>query len=445
MKIYSSESLPKIYSEFEIPISVLMPAHNEEKTIADSVRAMFQLIYSQYEVVVINDGSTDNTLEVLIKEFSLVPFSEAYRVRLKTKPIKTIFRSTIYPNLRVIDKENGGKSDALNAGINCARYSLYCGVDADSLLQRDSLQKIVRPFLEDPEIVACGGTVRVANGCDVTAGYLAKTGVGIPKNFWALCQIVEYLRAFLFGRFGWAPLNALLIISGAFGLFHKETVIAVGGYRTDTIGEDMELIVRLHRKLRLGGKKYKITFVPDPICWTEVPEDLKTLKNQRIRWQRGLSESLMKNSELFFNDKGGTVSWLAFPFTTIFEWFGPLIEVSGYIFTIVTLALGLISLQAMLTFFFVSIGLGVLLSINALLLEEMSFHLYPRPKQLATLFLVSIAENFGYRQINSYWRLVGLFKWAFGKTIKWGEMKRTAKWIRPKEIIKSATVEQSSV
>ncbi|HZW23748.1 glycosyltransferase [Noviherbaspirillum sp.] len=422
------DDLPQAYSGLEPPISLLVPAFNEEATIAASVRSMLQLAYSELEIIVINDGSKDRTLDVLKEEFELVPFPEAYRVRLATRPVNGIFRSTRYPNLRVIDKVNGGKADSLNAGINASRYPLFCGVDADSILQRDSLQRVVKPFLNDATVVATGGTVRVANGCEVSGGFL--TRVGLPSNIWALFQVVEYLRAFLFGRLGWSAVNGMLIISGAFGLFRKEVVIEAGGYRPKTIGEDMELVVRMHRLLRSRRQPYRIEFVPDPVCWTEAPEDRKTLRNQRIRWQRGLSESLAANWGLVFNRNGGTPGWLAFPFMVLFEWLGPLVELGGYIFMAIAFFSGLISWQAFAVFLFVAIGLGILLSASGLLLEEMSFHIYPEPRHLAMLALVVVLENFGYRQINSWWRLVGLYRWATEGEASWGAMTRKGNWQR---------------
>jgi cellulose synthase/poly-beta-1,6-N-acetylglucosamine synthase-like glycosyltransferase len=420
------DSLPQIYSDFEPPISLIVPAYNEQATIAASIRSLLQLNYPEFEILVVNDGSKDQTLEVLKKEFSLVPFPEAFRVRLKTKAVQTVYQSTVYPELRVIDKQNGGKADALNAGINGSRYPLFCGLDADSVLQRNSLQSIVRPFLEEPKTVACGGVIRIANGCEVSGGFLVHAG--LPRNLLALFQIMEYLRAFLFGRLGWSPMNALMVISGAFGLFHKETVIKAGGYRTDTVGEDMELVVRLHKILRAEGAPYRITFIPDPVCWTEAPEDLRTLKNQRVRWQRGLSDSLWMNRELLFNRQGGTVGWLAFPFMVVFEWLSPLIEVAGYIYFVIACFFGLISFHFAFIFLCVAIGFGILLSATALLLEEMSFHTYPKIKHLLLLFVAVIAENFGYRQLVACWRLMGLIHWAGRGEAQWGVMTRKASW-----------------
>lgn len=421
-------SLPSVFMGLEPPVTVLAPAYNEEATIAASVRSLLQLNYPEFEVVVINDGSKDRTLQVLLQEFELTPFPEAYRVRLGTKPIRTIYLSPIHPNLRVIDKENGGKADSLNAGINTARYPLFCAVDADSVLQRDSLLRVVQPFLDDPRTICSGGCIRIANGCEVQAGFLVS--MGLPSNLLALFQISEYLRAFLFGRLGWSPLNALLIVSGAFGVFSKEGVIEVGGYLTNTIGEDMELVLRLHRHMRDKGAAYRIVYVPDPICWTEAPEDLKTLKNQRIRWQRGLAESLSKNRRLLFHPRGGTVGWLAFPFFVLFEFLGPAIEFAGYLFMAGGAVMGIVSLKALVAFLYLAVGLGLLLSVSALLMEELSFQIYPKLEQVLVLFLAVVIENLGYRQLNSWWRIVGLYRWITAKQghHAWGEMRRTASW-----------------
>ncbi|WP_341904799.1 glycosyltransferase [Polaromonas sp. YR568] len=424
------EALPQVFTGLEPGISLLVPAYNEEATITASVQSMFQLTYSDFEIIVINDGSKDGTLEVLKREFSLLPFPEAPREGLTTKPVRGIYRSLKYPNLRVIDKENGGKADSLNAGINAARHPLFCGVDADSILARNSLQLVAKPFLNHPDTVATGGTVRVANGCEVADGFLTK--VGLPTNLWALFQVVEYLRAFLFGRLGWSKLNAMLIISGAFGLFKTDVVIEAGGYRANTIGEDMELVVRIHRYLRQQGRPYRIEFVPEPVCWTEAPEDHKTLKNQRVRWQRGLSESLTSNWGLMFSRNGGTPGWLAFPFMIMFEWLGPLVELGGYLFMFYAYAFDLVSWQAFYVFLFMAIGLGILLSASGLLLEEISFHIYPSFRHLAMLSLIVVLENFGYRQLNSWWRLLGLYKWAAQRESTWGEMKRKGVGNQPK-------------
>ncbi|HET7669810.1 MAG TPA: glycosyltransferase [Burkholderiales bacterium] len=423
------DQLPRPHSGFEPPVSVIVPAYNEEATIAASVRSMLQLDYPELEVVVVNDGSRDGTLAALVREFELVPYPEAYWRRIEVKPVRGIYRSLRYRNLRVIDKENGGKADALNAGINAARFPLVCGVDADSILERASLRRVVAPFLSEPHLIASGGTVRIANGCEVRAGFLES--IGLPQRMLPLFQIVEYLRAFLFGRLGWAPLNAVLIISGAFGVFRKEAVVEAGGYRHDTVGEDMELVVRLHRLHRLSRRPYRIAFLPDPICWTEAPESLAVLRSQRRRWQRGLAESLSANAALLFHPRGGAPGWVAFPFMVVFEWFGPLVEVAGYAFMLAAFLAGAISPLAFWTFMLLTLALGMTLSASALLLEEISFHIYKRPRELFILAAAAIIENFGYRQLVTLWRLEGLWQWLRRTRGRWGDMTRTASWQKP--------------
>jgi len=416
----------RVYSHLQMPVSLVVPAYNEGATIATSIRALLQLRYQHFEVIVVNDGSKDNTLAVLQHEFALQPFPEAYRVQIRTQPVRGIYRSLKHPNLRVIDKENGGKADSINAGINAARYPLFYAGDADSVLEPHSLARVVRPFLEDPHMVACGGTVRIINGCTVRGGVIEE--VRLPRNPLALVQVVEYLRAFLGGRIGWSAVNGMLIVSGAFGVFHRETVVSVDGFRADAIGEDMELIVRLHRKLSEQRRRYRIAFIPDPVCWTEVPEDLGTLARQRRRWHRGLAESLWSNRGLCFARHSGTAGWLAFPYFVLFELLSPVVEIGGLVFMALAFALGIMSSTSFLAFLAAAFALGVMLSTTALLLEELSFHTYPKARHLSVLFAVAVLENFGYRQITSYWRLQALVGWLAGRSIEWGVMKRKADW-----------------
>jgi len=426
MREHSTEDLSPLHADFEPPVTIIVPAYNESATIASSVRALLQLEYPEYEIVIVNDGSTDDTLQVLIDAFSLKPFPEVYRKQIETKPVRKIYRSTRFSNIRVIDKHNGGKADSINTGINASYFPLFCCVDADSVLERDSLKRVVRPFIEQPETVASGGVVRVLNGCTVDNGFISK--VGLPTNILALFQVVEYLRAFMFGRLGWSPMNALLIISGAFGVFRKETVISVGGYLTHSIGEDMELVVRMHRALIKKKTPYKIQFVPDPVCWTEAPEKLSVLRRQRIRWQIGLAESLTMNMPLLFNRNGGIVSWVAFPFFLLFECFGPILEVAGFIIVSYAFYIGLVPNEFFVTFLLLAVGLGILVSVISLSLEEVSFRTSNNAFELFLLFLVAIVENLGYRQLNAIWRLSGIMQWLFQSERKWGEMTREAGW-----------------
>lgn len=431
------EDLIEIFSDFELPVSVLVPAYNEEQIIVSTVRSLLNLKYSSYEIIVINDGSSDTTIDKLIENFSLVEVPEAYARRLPTAKVRRVFISRQYPRLRVIDKENGGKADALNAGINASRFPLICSVDADSILQSDSLKRVVKPFAVEPNAIGNGGTIRIINGSQVEDGVL--TRVGLPPGFLVKFEIIEYLRAFLFGRIGWSALNALMVLSGAFSVFKRQVVVDAGGYRTGTLGEDMELVVRLHSFMRRQRKPYTITFIPDPLCWTEAPSDLNSLKQQRVRWQKGLGESLALNRDLLFRRGTGILGWFAFPFMLIFELFGPLVEIAGYIFVITGLIIGFVSWQVAALFFLFAVGLGVLISVSALLLEEVSFHIYNRPAYLVRLFVAAVLENFGYRQIISLWRLKGLVEWLLGRDSRWGKPSRTAAWQKQSGIYDSTS------
>ncbi len=423
--------LPHKYTGFEPPISILVPAHNEELTIADSIRSLLQLSYADYEIIIINDGSTDRTLEVLIREFALSPYPETYQVSVPTEMIRTVYVSQQHAKVRVIDKARGGKADALNAGINLSRNPLFCTLDSDSILQRDSLERAVQPYLDDPSTVAVGGLVCIANGCEVTDGFLAK--IGLPTKWLALLQVIEYHRAFWIGRTGLASLNALLVISGAFGLFRKSPVVEAGGYVKALHGEDMELVVRLHRHLRLRGEHYRMSFVPYALCWTEAPEHIRSLRSQRIRWQRGLAESLMMNKELLFHPKGGIVGWFALPTTILFEWLQPGVLVLGYLYTLVFYAVGLLSAASVIAFLTAEIGLGVLMSVSVLLINQLSTRMYPKFGQLMVLFLAALVENLGFRQLTTYWRLIGLWRSWSGAQASWDAITRTAAWQLPRK------------
>lgn len=394
--VHALEDLPAAYPGFEQPVSVLVPAYDKEATIVASVRALLQIDYSEFEVVVVNDGSRDATLEVLKEAFQLEVFPEAHCRRVNTKPVRAIYHSKLHPNLRVVDKENGGRADTLNVGINASRFPLFCSVDARSTLQGDSLRRVTEPFLEDRRTVASGSLVRIADA-------------GSSRSVLALLQAMEYLRAFVFGRLGWARLNAVLALSGAFSVFRKDTVVEVGGYRSATTGEDMELAVRLHCLLRTRRQPYAIQLVPDPICWTGANEELGALKDQRIDWQGRLAEGLRGNGGLART--GGAPGRVALPFLTVFECYGPLIETAGYAFMAAMFALGQISGAAFAAFLALAFSLGFLLSVCALVLEELCFHSFPRSSRMAALVGVAVLENLGYRQLVSLCRLAGLVRW----------------------------------
>jgi cellulose synthase/poly-beta-1,6-N-acetylglucosamine synthase-like glycosyltransferase len=403
------------------PITLINPAFNEEATLNESIRSLLSLNYPDFEVLVCNDGSTDRTLEVLTEAFNLHPADRVPMGDIPTALVKGIYRSRRYPNLWVLDKENGGKADALNAGINYSRSALFCAMDADTILERDSLLRIVRPFLEDSRTVAAGGIIRIINGCNIRQGQVEK--VGLPRNLLARFQVLEYLRAFLAGRMGWDALDATLIVSGAFGIFDRSLVVKVGGYSTKTVGEDMELVVRLHRHCRETGRDYKIGFVPDPVAWTECPETLQVLGRQRDRWQRGLLESLLRHRAMLLNPKYGRLGLLAFPHFFFLEMLGPLVEGLGYTAFVLTLLSGRTSGLYILAFLAVAFLLGIVLSVSAVCLEELTFRRYPRKRDLLILFGIGVLENIGYRQLNTYWRFKGTLAGLRGKE-GWGVMTR---------------------
>ena len=311
-------------TSFYKPVSVIVPAHNEEATIVHTVRSALAVRYPELEVVAVNDGSTDGTLERLVDAFNLVPCPGAVFSDIPCKEIRGLYESLSHPGLRVVDKEQGGKADALNAGINASTFPLVCNIDADSIIDARSMVHITRPFLEDHRVVAVGGVVMPANGCDIVDGVVTK--VRVAKNILARFQTIEYLRAFLFGRIGWSRLNALMIVSGAFAIFRRTALVETGGYRTDTVGEDMELVLRMHRVFADKKKPYRIMFLPDPICWTQAPEDMRSLGKQRRRWQRGLADSLVKNRQLCLNPRYGGVGLIGFPFFVLCELLSPVVE-----------------------------------------------------------------------------------------------------------------------
>jgi len=403
------------------PITLIAPAFNEEATCVEATRSLLTLRYPEYEILVVSDGSSDATVARLAEAFELRPAARATMASLPAKPVRAVLRSRVHPNLWVIDKENGGKSDALNVGLNHCRTPLFCAMDADGLLERDALIRVVRPFLERRDTVAVGGIIRIINGCEVSRG--AVTRVRLPRSLLAQFQVLEYLRAFLSGRMGWAALDATLIISGAFGLFRRSIVVDAGGFATDTVGEDMELVVRLHRLCRARGTPYGVTFVPDPVAWTECPETLRMLGRQRDRWQRGLSESLARHARLLFNPHYGRIGFLAYPYFFFLEMLGPAVELAGYVAFAALVVLGRANGPFVALFLLVAFGFGVALSIAAVGLEELSFRRYPRLGDVMRLFALAVAENFGYRQLSTYWRVRGMLS-TLRRKKGWGVMTR---------------------
>jgi cellulose synthase/poly-beta-1,6-N-acetylglucosamine synthase-like glycosyltransferase len=402
-------------------VSILVPALNEEQGIVDTVRSLLMLNYPQFEVIVVSDGSTDRTLEVLQNAFGLFQAPATYERSLETAEIRSVYRSVALREVIVIDKANGGKADAVNAGINAARFPLVCVIDADSVVEEHALTRAVLPFIDDPTTVASGGIVRIGNGCRVERGRV--TDVRAPVNLLASFQVVEYLRAFLAARVTQSAFNALLIVSGAFGVFRRDVVLEAGGLRTDTVGEDMELCVRLHRFCRDRGRPYRIVFQPDPVVWTEAPETSAVLSRQRNRWQRGTLQVIEQHKAMLANPKYGRIGLVALPYYLLFEVLGPVIEVLALVVTLVGLTMGLVNWDMARLVFMAAMLYGTLISIASVLLEELSFRRYLRLVDVFKLLAAAVFENFGYRQLTTIWRLQGTLDYWRGQN-SWGTMTR---------------------
>lgn len=401
-------------------ISLLAPAFNEEATIVESVRSLLALHYPDFEVVVINDGSSDGTLQQLIKSFELTPTVRRIGDTVRHAPIRAVYTAVHQPRLIVLDKVNGGKADALNAGLNAARSDLICSMDADSLLEPDALLHAVGPFVEDSErVIAVGGSVRAVNGCRISHGRV--TDYRLPHHPLALMQAVEYLRAFLMARLAFARLNMLMLISGAFGLFRRDAVMAVGGYSHGTVGEDMELVIKLHRRFGPEGKR--ITFAADAVCWTEVPEDLTTLGRQRARWHRGCLEVFERHRDVALNPRYGSLGMVGMPYIFVCDVVGPLIELFGYGLLIVFWLAGWLSLDWVLALYLLTFAMGTLLSMGAIALEERRLRRFPTTTGMIRAAMAAVVENFGYRQLNLFWRLQGAIQ-ALRREQGWGQQRR---------------------
>jgi cellulose synthase/poly-beta-1,6-N-acetylglucosamine synthase-like glycosyltransferase len=405
------------------PITILAPAHNEEASIRVAVRNLLELDYSQLEVIVINDGSEDRTLEELRDEFRLRPVRAVYVPEAKSAPVRGLYRSDADSRLVVIDKEAGGsKADAVNAGLNAATSPYVCVVDSDSLLERDALLRIMVPILADPKrVVAVGGIIRVLNGSEIHGGQLQR--VCLPRKSIEVIQVIEYLRAFLIGREAWAQGNMLMIISGAFGLFRTDLVRAVGGYRSRAIGEDFDLVARLHRHMLEKQADYEIRFVPDPMCWTEVPSDLKSLGRQRARWQKGLLDVLWLNRDMLFRPRYGRIGCLALPYLWLFELLAPVIEIVGIATIILAACLGVLSREFFLQFLIFGYAFATVISIGSVLQEEITYKRYNDWKDVTRLVTYCFLEHFPYRQLHMIWRLQGLWQYLRGDLV-WRPMKR---------------------
>ena len=404
-------------------LSVIAPAYNESRTIVDNIRTLLSLYYNNYEVVVINDGSSDDSLDKIIEAYDLEKVNYYFDYRLPCKRIRGVYKSKnrSFKRLTVIDKQNGGKADTLNAGLNVCRNDLVVSIDADSIMEPDALLKLVKPFMEAKErrVIGAGGVIRIANSCEIVGGHIKK--INLPKQFLPRAQVMEYTRAFLMGRMAWSELDGLLLISGALGMFDREIVIRAGGYSTRTVGEDMELVVRIRRYMADNGLDYDVVYIPDPLCWTEVPANWRILARQRSRWTRGTMETLYTHRKLFLNRKYKKLGMLGYPYWLLFEYLAPIVEFLGilwFFFLVITSKLNwpfFLLLTGFVYFFAVS------LSIWAVLFEEITFHKYERRRDVLRLVGTAFLEPLFYHPMVMLMSIKGNIDKLFNKK-SWGKM-----------------------
>jgi cellulose synthase/poly-beta-1,6-N-acetylglucosamine synthase-like glycosyltransferase len=410
------------YADLAPPVSVIAPCYNEELSIADSVRALLALEYPDHEVVVVNDGSRDGTLDRLINEFEMHPIEREQLAVLQKTRILGVYTSAKHSNLLLVDKENGRKADAVNAGIGFATAPLVCVIDADSIIEPDGLLRGTEPFMtDDGSLVAIGGTIRIANGSTVHGGHVRQ--VRLPSAWLPRYQILEYLRAFLTARIANARVDMLLLISGAFGIFRRSVLIEIGGYRHDTVGEDLEIVTRIHRYMRAQGRPYRIGFVPEVICWTEAPYDWEGLRNQRSRWQQGALETLVRHRRMVLNPRYGRVGMIGLPLLVIEDVLGPPCEIFGYLLVPLLYFLGLTTGEVVVAFFSLTVLFGTAISLGTLALEELQLRRAPSARDLFLIAVAALIENFGYRQANLVFRLRGMWRF-FRKDSSWASAAR---------------------
>lgn len=427
LQVGAADALRRVTLPFARPVSVLLPVYNEAAAVVDVVRSLLRLRYPTMELVVINDGSTDETLQLLEKAFELTPIFEAGYQAIRTKPVRGRYRSTKYPELRVVDKENGGKGDALNAGLNEARYPLLLTGDGDSVYLPGALEQMIQPFLEDPRTVACGAGLRILNEAELVDG--VPVPKALPRNLIVRFQILEYLRSALTSRFGWAPINGLMSISGACGLWTKDIVVGAGGYLANTTWEDMEMTVRVHHYMRERRQPYRIAFVPAAVCWTTVPDNLHALQGQRIGWHRHITETIMHHRNLMFSRRGGVAGWVALPAIALIEWLSPIWMIGGLAFMIVAAWLGILSVYAQVALLALVFSLTILKSASAFLLDEVSYRTR-RLSEVWSLFLTAFLEQIGYRQLLAVWHLIGMVKFFARRPIR-GRTTEIPSWSDP--------------
>ncbi len=406
-------------------LSVIAPAYNESPTIIDNIRTLLSLYYSNYEVVVVNDGSSDDSLEKMIGHYELEKVNYYFDYRLPCKRIRGVYKSKnrSFKKLTVIDKPNGGKADSLNAGLNVIRNDLVVSIDADSIMEPDALLKLAKPFMEAKEkrVIGAGGVIRIANSCEISGGHIDK--INLPKQFLPRAQVMEYTRAFLMGRMAWSELDGLLLISGALGMFDKEILIKAGGYSTNTVGEDMEMVVRIRRYMVDNGLDYDVVYIPDPLCWTEVPTTVSVLARQRSRWTRGTMETLWTHRKLFFNPKYKKLGMLGYPYWLMFEYLAPIVEFLGILWFIFLMITGRLNWPFFLLLTGFVYFFAVSLSIWSVLFEEITFHKYEKRRDVLRLIGTAFLEPVFYHPMVMLMSIKGNIDKLL-KRNSWGKMER---------------------
>jgi poly-beta-1,6-N-acetyl-D-glucosamine synthase len=406
-------------------VSIIAPAFNEEKTIVDNIRALLSLYYNNFEVIVVNDGSKDKTFQMIVEAYNLERVNYFFDYRLPCERIRGVYKSKnrSFKKLTVIDKINGGKSDALNAGINISKNQLICSIDVDSIMEPDALLRLAKPFMEqsNKKVIATGGVIRIANSCEIEAGQIKK--IQLPKKFLPRVQVLEYTRSFLMSRMAWGKLNGLLIISGALGMFDKEIAIKCGGYNTSTVGEDMEIVVRMRRYMCDRKAPYSVVYIPDPLIWTEVPSSLKILGRQRNRWTRGTIETLAMHKKLFFNPKYGVLGLLSYPYWMLFEWLSPIIEFLGLVYFTILAIFGQPNWSFFLLLLAFVLTFAICMSTWAVLFEEVTFHKYKNKRDVFRLIVAGFLEPIFFHPLTVYWSIRGNIDYMRGIR-SWGKMDR---------------------
>lgn len=411
-------------------VSIIAPAFNEEKSIIENIRSLLSIYYPQIDVIIVNDGSTDESLAKAIEHYGLIKVEMAIEYEVKSSKIRGIYRSihSEFANLILVDKENGGKADALNAGINVSRSDLFVAVDVDSIIEPDAVLRLVKPFLEEEKgrkVISSGGVIRVANNCDIKDGRITK--VRFPKAILVKFQVLEYFRAFTLGRMAWSKVDGLLIISGAFGMFDRNIVVAVGGYDRTTVGEDLEIVVRMRKYMRNELKmKYKVAFIPDPLCWTEVPSSIKILSRQRNRWTRGAIDTILKHKDMMFNPRYGRIGMISFPYWVLFEWLAPIVELVGFVYFIILIILGGVNPSSYLMLSLFVLSFAFAFSMLGVLFEAIMFNKYKGYSYLLQVIFFSLIEVIVFHPINVYFAIRGNFSFFIKNNQKWGVMTRTA-------------------